>query len=186
MSTASRDPRTPTSARKPLDPQRTPTRLQPLPALFSNLSYSQLRRRNSWEDDIEPVTDLPDPRSEDSLAYCDIWTGALAQTCHDANAHFFALMRAEFQQQPAEYARLLAAFRQKNNKGRNDIDGILSEISLLFVGHSELARAFNHCMPPGYRIEATDEYVAVFVPGGGWKQYPTGLRMHHADIYPSH
>ena len=118
MSSNSRDPRTPTSARKTLDPQRTPTRHQPLPALFPAFSYPQLHRRNSWEDDIEPVADLPDPRSEDSLAYCDIWTGALAQTCNDAHAHFFALMRAEFQHKPVEYARLVAAFQARNSRGK--------------------------------------------------------------------
>ena len=66
------------------------------------------------------------------------------------------------------------------------MDLILRELSLLLVGHGELARAFNHCIPPGYRIEATDRYVAVFVPGGGWTQYPDGRRMHYSDMTPSH
>ena len=129
MDTNTREPRTPTSAKKPVDPQRTPKRLfEPLPALFpspftSSMSLSRSRpltrpRRNSWEDEIPPVVALPDPRSENELAFSEIWTGALAQTSKDAQAHFFALLQAEFRDRPAEYARLRAALKAKDAFGR--------------------------------------------------------------------
>ena len=59
---------------------------------------------------------------------------------------------------------------------------ILDVTSLLFAGHGELCFAFNHCLPPGYRMEATDDYVEVFVPSGGWRQYPNGHRYPHPAI----
>ncbi|PIL27763.1 hypothetical protein GSI_10916 [Ganoderma sinense ZZ0214-1] len=185
MDPNAREPRTPTSTKKPFDPQRTPTTpLLPLPALFPfSLSRTGTRpRRNSWEDEMPPVVALPDPRAEDELAFCEIWTGALAQTSKDAQAHFFALLKAEFGDRPADHERLLAAFRTKDRSGRTNIGRVLDVTSLLFAGHGELARAFNHCLGPGYGIEAADEYVTVFTPVGGWKQYPDGRRVYHGKM----
>ena len=131
MDTNTREPCTPTSAKKPIDPQRTPKRLfEPLPALFpspppfiSSMSLSFTRpitrpRRNSWEDEIPPVVALPDPRSENELAFNEIWTGALAQTSKDAQAHFFALLQTEFRDSPTEYARIRAALKTKDASGK--------------------------------------------------------------------
>ncbi|KAM5541755.1 hypothetical protein V8D89_004484 [Ganoderma adspersum] len=160
MDANTHEPRTPTSKRKPFDPQRTPTTpLLPLPALFPfNMPWTGTRpRRNSWEDEMPPVVALRDPRSESELAFCEIWTGALAQTSKDAQAHFFALLQAEFRDRPAEYERLRVAFKTRDRFGKTDIRLVLDVTSLLFVGHGELARAFNHCLGPGYGIEAADE-----------------------------
>ncbi len=121
MDINAREPRTPTSTKKLIDPQRTPTMLfQPLPALFPfSMSRTGTRpRRNSWEDEMPPVVALPDPRSENELAFSEIWTGALAQTSKDAQAHFFALLQAEFRDRPADFERLRVAFKTKDASGK--------------------------------------------------------------------
>ncbi|KAI1788070.1 hypothetical protein LXA43DRAFT_1097648 [Ganoderma leucocontextum] len=190
MNTNTHEPRTPTSAKKPIDPQRTPRMsFQPLSPLFPfSLARTGTRpRRNSWEDELPPVVTLPDPRSENELAFSEIWTGALAQTSKDAQAHFFALLQAEFRDRPAEFERLRLAFKAKDRNGRTDIGIVLQETSLLFAGHGELACALTQCLGPGYRLEAADEYVTVFLPGGGgWKQYPDGRREYPVGVGLSH
>lgn len=67
---------------------------------------------------MPPVVALPDPRSENELAFCEIWTGALAQTSKDAQAHFFALLQAEFRDRPAEYEQLRVAFKTRDRFGK--------------------------------------------------------------------
>ncbi len=65
---------------------------------------------------------------------------------------------------------------------RSDMAAIILEASMLFAGHPDLALSLNHCLPPGYSLEAAKDYVSVITPTEAWRQYPDGRREQYAVI----
>lgn len=66
--------------------------------------------------------------------------------------------------------------------GSNDLNEILRVASLLFAGHPDLAHGLNECIPPGYFLDAAEDYVIVTTPTAKWIQYPDGLMVPIREI----
>ncbi|RPD56931.1 hypothetical protein L226DRAFT_562177 [Lentinus tigrinus ALCF2SS1-7] len=164
------------------DPETTPTRHRPSesswPPMVKPHGFS---RKKSWEEDS--VTSLADPRDFGSLAYGEIWKDDFVQGSKAAFADFHNNLKMEFLPLKAQsYRRMHRALTKKGEDGFSDLAAILREASLLFAGYPDLALSLNHCLPPGYTLEATEDYVSVITPMGAWRQYPDGRRVDYAAI----
>ncbi|TFK85224.1 hypothetical protein K466DRAFT_601369 [Polyporus arcularius HHB13444] len=166
------------------DPETTPTRQRRVqrawPSLVPGPEFS-ISRKKSWEEDA--VTSLADPRDFQSLAFGEIWKGDLIQSSKDAFADFLNNLKMEFWPLKAQsYHRMCRALRKKDHNGWSDMAAIILEASMLFAGHPDLALSLNHCLPPGYSLEAANDYVSVITPTEAWRQYPDGRREQYAVI----
>ncbi|KAI0707519.1 hypothetical protein C8T65DRAFT_830133 [Cerioporus squamosus] len=164
------------------DPETTPTRHRTREDTWPPpLSPRTFSRKKSWEEDS--VTSLADPRDFRSLAYGDIWRGDFVQSSRDAFADFSNNLKMEFWPLKAQsYHRMTRALSKKDRNGWSDLAAIIQEASMLFAGHPDLALSLNHCLPPGYSLEAAEDYVSVITPTSAWRQYPDGRREEYAVI----
>ncbi|KAH9941109.1 uncharacterized protein BXZ73DRAFT_98321 [Epithele typhae] len=156
------------------DPQTTPTRRR-FHSDFTTTITSPSGRASpfhTWEWDEPGVASLPDPRRATDL----VLEGLGEPEARAARAEFLLALKGEFARRPREYVQMLHALGRKDASGRPDVKAIVHEASLLFRGMRDLTLCFNHILPPGYRLEAFEDYVLVLVFGKGWKQYPDGRR----------
>ena len=116
MST-SRQPKTPPSSRQlgsrhSYDPDITPTRRRIQaghPYLFT--------RQKSWEEALDPIASLADPRELNSLAFNEIWRGDYVQDAKAAFVHFHNNLKLEFRQRRKDYKRMRKALDARDERG---------------------------------------------------------------------
>ncbi|ORY28618.1 hypothetical protein BCR39DRAFT_534412 [Naematelia encephala] len=87
-------------------------------------------------------------------------------------------VKIQFVDQPEVYNRFLDVM--KEFKGQIiDTPGVIDRVSTLFRGHPSLIQGFNTFLPPGYRIECSDEggsqMITVTTPSGTMSQVPGGF-----------
>ncbi|KAI0336664.1 hypothetical protein GY45DRAFT_1315260 [Cubamyces sp. BRFM 1775] len=187
-------PKTPTSSRYLVQhnhAQTTPTRQRsarthaPVQAhAYAHSTSNYLPRRNSWEDEIQ-VTSLPDPRTPEHLSYNDIWKGPYAELAQDAAAEFMRELQIAMRSRPGEYRIFHDMLQRSARENSVPIDEILDMACVLFGHNAETVAQFNGMLPPGYRMEAHQNYIAVFTPDESWFQFPDGSRQYRGAMSSS-
>ncbi|KAI0747082.1 hypothetical protein C8Q80DRAFT_819591 [Daedaleopsis nitida] len=162
------------------DPDITPTRSRihtqigthfpPIDAPFGGVS-----RRNSWEDLLDPVSALADPRE---LCHLDFSHDQSVEHSRDALSEFMRALWVEFRARAEDFFAMRRVLQRRNADGHADYEAIIDRASMLFAGHPDLALSLNHLLPPGYSLEAGDSYVTVTTPMCVWRRYPDGRRQY--------
>ncbi|KAI0654933.1 hypothetical protein C8Q70DRAFT_1024694 [Cubamyces menziesii] len=185
MSTRSKTPTSNRQLGQHDNTQTTPTRRRSSRThahsqTHAHSSSNYLARRNSWEDEMQ-ITSLPDPRTPEHLSYNDIWTGPYAKLAQDAAAEFMRELQVAMKNRPREYRVFHDMLQRSARENSVEIDRILDMACQLFGRHAELVAQFNGMLPPGYRMETHPSYIAVFIPDGGWFEFPDGSRQYHGS-----
>ncbi|CAL1708555.1 unnamed protein product [Somion occarium] len=96
-------------------------------------------------------------------------------------------VKVQFQDRPDVYNHFLDIM--KDFKGQKiDTPGVIERVSNLFHGHPRLIQGFNTFLPPGYRIECTNDalnpnFITVTTPSGTTTQATDG-RFHLGHLEP--
>ena len=65
-------------------------------------------------------------------------------------------VKHKFRNRPQVYDKFMDIFKQFRYQSI-DTDGVVAQVSQLFVGHPELIVGFNVFLPPGYKIDVHQE-----------------------------
>lgn len=86
------------------DPDTTPTN-------------HRIKRERSWEEQLEPISALADPRSLNSLAFNEIWRGEFVEASKVAFESFHNTLQSQFLEREEDYKRMRKALKRKDKQG---------------------------------------------------------------------
>ncbi|KAJ3286991.1 Transcriptional regulatory protein sin3, partial [Borealophlyctis nickersoniae] len=91
-------------------------------------------------------------------------------------------VKSQFRDQPEVYNRFLDIMKDvksqsiANTPKRMDMRGVIDRVSTLFRGHPDLIMGFGAFLPPGYKIEPTDD------PDNPVRVTPSSSTVTHMDV----
>jgi len=69
---------------------------------------------------------------------------------------YLELVKVKFSDQPDVYNRFLDIMKEFKSQSIDTL-GVIDRVSTLFTGHPSLIQGFNPFLPPGYRIECSQD-----------------------------
>ena len=78
---------------------------------------------------------------------------------------YLDMVKVRFADDPRVYNQFLDIMKDFKSQ-TIDTPGVINRVSMLFKGHPELIKGFNTFLPPGYRIDITDDRIRVTTPEG--------------------